>query len=53
MVSGSGGPDVQGWQVTFLGRQRLSGDLSAFELEAFFTFVVAERRVTAAGGSGG
>ncbi len=35
---------MQDWQGMFLGRRRLPRDLSAFELEAFFTFVGAERR---------
>ena len=32
------------WQAAFLGRRRLPRALSAFELEAFFTFTGAERR---------
>ena len=35
---------MQHWHATFLGRRRLPRDLSAFELEAFFTFVGAERQ---------
>lgn len=31
------------WQATFLGLKRLSRELSGFEIEAFFTFTVAER----------
>ena len=33
------------WQSTCLGRGSLPRDLSAFEIEAFFTFSDAERRV--------
>lgn len=35
---------MQDWQGMFLGLRRLPRDLSAFELEAFFTFVGAEQR---------
>ena len=35
---------MQDWHAMFLGRRRLPRDLSAFELEAFFTFVGGERR---------
>ena len=30
---------MQGWQTTFLGLRELPHDLSAFELQAFFTFI--------------
>ena len=33
------------WQSTCLGRRSLPRDLSDFEIEAFFTFSEAERRV--------
>ena len=33
---------MQGWQTTFLGMRELLRDLSAFELQAFFTFSRAE-----------
>lgn len=35
---------MQHWRSAFLGRRRLPRALSAFELEAFFTFTGAERR---------
>jgi hypothetical protein len=35
---------MQHWRAAFLGRRRLPRALSAFELEAFFTFTGAERR---------
>ena len=35
---------MQVWHATFLGRRRLPRELSGFELEAFFTFAVAERQ---------
>jgi hypothetical protein len=35
---------MQDWHGAFLGRRRLPRELSAFELEAFFTFVGTERR---------
>jgi hypothetical protein len=35
---------MQDWHGAFLGRRRLPRELSAFELEAFFSFVGAERR---------
>jgi TnpA family transposase len=35
---------MQQWRAAFLGRRRLPRALSAFELEAFFTFTGAERR---------
>jgi TnpA family transposase len=36
---------MNSWHVTYLGLKRLPRDLTAFEVEAFFTFSVAERRV--------
>src|SRR5260221_2163344 len=36
---------MNGWHATYLGLKRLPRDLTAFEVEAFFTFSVAERRV--------
>ena len=36
---------MQGWHGAFLGRRRLPRALSGFELEAFFTFTGAQRRV--------
>jgi hypothetical protein len=33
------------WQSTWLGRRSLPRDLSGFEIEAFFNFSDAERRV--------
>lgn len=35
---------MQHWRAAFLGRRRLPRALSAFELDAFFTFTGAERR---------
>ena len=35
---------MQVWHATFLGRRRLPRELAGFELEAFFTFAVAERQ---------
>jgi hypothetical protein len=32
------------WQATFLGLKQLRRELTAFELEAFFTFTAAERQ---------
>lgn len=32
------------WHATYLGRRRIPRDLTAFELEAFFSFMAAERR---------
>jgi len=40
----AGGQATQDWHGAFLGRRRLPRELSAFELEAFFSFVGAERR---------
>ena len=36
---------MQGWQTTFLGLRELPHDLSAFELQAFFTFSRAEHEL--------
>jgi Domain of unknown function (DUF4158) len=36
---------MQDWHSTCLGRRTLPRDLSAFEIEAFFNFSDAERRV--------
>ena len=36
---------MQGWQTTFLGMRELPHDLSAFELQAFFTFSCAEQEL--------
>jgi hypothetical protein len=36
---------MQDWHSTCLGRRTLPRDLSAFEIEAFFYFSDAERRV--------
>jgi hypothetical protein len=36
---------MQGWQTTFLGIRELPHDLSAFELQAFFTFSRAEHEL--------
>jgi hypothetical protein len=36
---------MNSWHATYLGLKRLPRDLTAFEVEAFFTFSVAERRV--------
>jgi hypothetical protein len=35
---------MQSWQSSFLGLRGIPRDLSAFELNAFFTFDAAERR---------
>jgi len=35
---------MQDWHAIFLSRRRLPRDLTTFELEAFFTFVGAERQ---------
>jgi hypothetical protein len=35
---------VDDWHVTYLGRRRIPRDLTAFELEAFFSFTATERR---------
>ena len=34
---------MENWQTMFLGLKQLPRELSAFEIEAFFTFSVAER----------
>jgi hypothetical protein len=39
------GRQMQDWHSTCLGRRTLPRDLSAFEIEAFFNFTDAERRV--------
>src|ERR1017187_7015525 len=39
------GRNMNDWQSTCLGRRSLQRDLSDFEIEAFFTFSEAERRV--------
>src|ERR1700735_5560805 len=39
------GRQMQDWHSTCLGRRTLPRDLSAFEIEAFFNFSDAERRV--------
>lgn len=33
------------WQATFLGLKQLPRELSGFEIEAFFTFTLAERQM--------
>jgi hypothetical protein len=33
------------WQATFLGLKHLPRELSGFEIEAFFTFTLAERQL--------
>jgi hypothetical protein len=33
------------WQATFLGLKQLPRELTAFEIEAFFTFTLAERQL--------
>src|ERR1019366_243399 len=33
------------WQATFLGLKKLPRELSGFEIEAFFTFTLAERQM--------
>jgi hypothetical protein len=46
MVADPGeGRNMNDWQSTCLGRRSLPRDLSDFEIEAFFTFSEAERRV--------
>jgi hypothetical protein len=39
------GRHMQDWHSTCLGRRTLPRDLSGFEIEAFFNFSDAERRV--------
>jgi hypothetical protein len=36
---------MDNWHSTFLGLKRLPRELSAFEIEAFFTFTLAERQL--------
>ena len=36
---------MDGWQTTYLGRSQLSRELTAFEIEAFFSLTAAERGV--------
>jgi hypothetical protein len=36
---------MDNWQSTFLGLKRLPRELTAFEIEAFFTFTRAEREL--------
>ena len=36
---------MQSWQTTYLGLKDLPRELSAFELQTFFTFSRAEREV--------
>ena len=36
---------MDNWQATFLGLKQLSRELTAFEIEAFFTFTLAERQL--------
>src|ERR1017187_1056409 len=36
---------MDNWQSTFLGLKQLSRELTAFEIEAFFTFTPAERLI--------
>jgi hypothetical protein len=38
---------MDNWQPTFLGLKQLPRELTAFEIEAFFTFTLAERQVPA------
>jgi hypothetical protein len=33
------------WQATFFGLKQVPGELTAFEIEAFFTFTATERQV--------
>ena len=33
------------WQATFFGLKQIPRELTAFEIEAFFTFTAAERQV--------
>jgi len=34
---------MEHWQASFLGLKRLPRELTGFEIEAFFTFTLAER----------
>jgi hypothetical protein len=36
---------MHNWQATFLGLKQLPRELTAFEIEAFFTFTLAERQL--------
>jgi len=36
---------MDNWQSTFLGLKQLPRELTAFEIEAFFTFTLAERQI--------
>ena len=36
---------MDNWQATFLGLKQLPRELTAFEIEAFFTFTLAERQL--------
>src|SRR5260370_25449442 len=36
---------MDNWQSTFLGLKQLPRELTAFEIEAFFTFTLAERQM--------
>ncbi len=36
---------MRGWQTTFLGLRKMPHDLSAFELQAFFTYSRAEHEL--------
>ena len=36
---------MDNWQATFLGSKQLPRELTAFEIEAFFTFTLAERQL--------
>ena len=38
---------MQRWQTTYLGMRELPREISAFEMQAFFTFEPAEREVIA------
>jgi hypothetical protein len=39
---------MQSWQSSFLGLRAIPRELSAFELNAFFTFDAAERKASGA-----
>ena len=39
---------MQGWRTTYLGMRELPRDITAFELQAFFTFSRAERELIGA-----
>ena len=36
---------MQGWHTTYLGMRELPREISTFEMQAFFTFECAERKV--------